>query len=280
MLGTSAVAPLWMFLGGVCFTAMGAIVKLLAVDVPLPVIVAFRMSVALLLMTPWLLRAGVTAVRTRRSGALLARSVFGALSLVLYVYALAALVLADAVALSFTSPLWAMPIAALVLREAMPRARWIATLIGFVGVLILVRPTGDLHIAMAAGLASAAFTALANVMTRQLSDTEPPNRIVFYYGLYGTIASVLPAWLWWQTPSADQLVLLIAIGVLAVLGQVCGARAFAGGPVTVLAPIDFFRLPMGALIGFFVFAEIPSIWTFVGGAVIAASTLTIVRSRA
>jgi drug/metabolite transporter (DMT)-like permease len=268
-----------MFAGSLCFTVMGAIIKHLADHVTLPVIVVARMSIALLLMTPWLVRRGVAAARTRRPGILFLRSVSGALALVCYVYALGELVLADAVALSFTSPLWAIPIAAILLREIMTRERWLAALAGFFGVLILVRPAGDLHIAMAAALASAAFTAFANVLTRRLSDSEPPDRIVFYYCFYGTLMSAIPALIWWQTPSGGQFAWLAALGALAVLGQVCASRAFALAEVTVLAPIDFLRLPIAALIGFLVFAEIPSVWTFVGSAIIAASTLAILRQR-
>lgn len=279
MLGSAAVAPLWMFVGSMCFTAMGVIVKLLANDVPIPVIVAARMGVALLLMLPWLVRSGLTAVRPGRPWVLLLRSVSGAVSLVCYVYALGELVLADAVALSFTSPLWAIPIAALLLRETMAPSRWAATLVGFAGVLILVRPAGALHIAMAAALLGAACTAFANALTRRLSDSEPPNRIVFYYCFHGTLFSVIPALLWWQTPDAGQVAGLVAIGGLAVLGQMCTARAFSAMEVTRLAPIDYLRLPVSAAIGFVLFAEIPSIWTFVGGAVIAVSTAVIVRNR-
>ncbi len=270
-------AVLYMAGAALCFTLMGVVIKHVSAEVPIAVIVLFRMTVALAIMIPWLLRHGLRVAATRRPFGHLTRALTGGASLLCYIYALAHLSLADAIALSFTSPLWAIPAAAVLLRERVGIGRWLATLSGFGGVLMLTRPHLALDPAMLVALLGALLTALSQSTTRGLTDTEPPDRIVFYYSLFGTIAALAPAAHAWSTPSGAALLWLTLIGILAAAGLATAARAFARADVSLLSPIDFLRLPLGAAIGYALFDEQPDLLTVAGSVIIAASTLYIVR---
>ncbi len=270
-------AVLYMAGAALCFTLMGVVIKHVSAEVSIAVIVMFRMVVALAIMIPWLLRNGLRVAATRRPFGHLTRAMAGGASLLCYIYALAHLSLADAIALSFTSPLWAIPAAAALLRERVGLGRWLATSCGFAGVLMLTRPHLSLDPAMLVALLGALLTALSQSTTRGLTDTEPPDRIVFYYSLFGTVAALGPAAYVWSTPSGPTLLWLILVGLLAAAGLASAARAFARADVTLLSPIDFLRLPLGAAIGFALFNEQPDAFTVLGSAIIAASTLYIVR---
>jgi drug/metabolite transporter (DMT)-like permease len=272
-------AAILMFLSGLCFTVLGAIVKHIADSVPLPMIVLARMGIALLIAIAWLAPSGLAEFKTSRPAAHFWRSIAGTLSLVAYVYALAHLPLADAIALSFTTPIWAIPIAALLIGEAANRRRWIATLVGLIGMIILLRPSAQLHHASFVALASAILSATSISLVRGLTRSEPPDRIIFYFSLVGTLASIGPALLWWRTPSLAEAAWLVAIGVLAAIGLALSARALAVGEVTFLTPTDFLRLPLAALVGFVLFAEIPDLWVFIGSAIIAGSSVALVHAE-
>jgi drug/metabolite transporter (DMT)-like permease len=276
-LARSHRAALLAIAGGFSFTAIGAIVRHISDEVPLSLIVFSRMAVALLLSIAIVARQGLDQFRTRRTAGLFLRSLTGTVSLLFFVYALAHLPLADAIALSFTTPLWAIPVAALLLGERTPRARWIWTAIGFVGVVILLRPAGTIHVAALAALASAILSANSATLTRGLSTTETPDRIVLYFTFFGALTSLPFALYWWQTPTPMQFVWLVVIGVLATLGLSCSARALSMSEVTFLAPFDFLRLPFAAILGFIFFAEIPDLWMLIGVAVITASIYAIIR---
>jgi drug/metabolite transporter (DMT)-like permease len=146
---------LWMLAGGVAFTIMGALIKHLSQTLPITVIVFFQMLIAFVLLLPWILRERLTPVVTSRPGLHVVRSTTGFLSFMCLVYSLSRLDLADAVAISFTTPLWMIITAAVLLGESSGRRRWLATAIGFGGVLVIVRPDMDPDPAMLAALASA-----------------------------------------------------------------------------------------------------------------------------
>ena len=272
-------AVLFMAGAALCFTLMGVVIKHVSAEVSIAVIVLFRMAVALATMAPWLARHGLRVAATRRPLAHLSRALTGGASLLCYIYALAHLSLADAIALSFTSPLWAIPTAAILLRERVGIARWLATSCGFAGVLLLTRPHLTPDPAMLVALLGALLTALSQSTTRGLTDTEPPDRIVFYYSLYGTIVAIGPAIYAWTPPGAGATLWLVVAGLLASAGLAFAARAFARADVTLLSPIDFLRLPVGAVIGYALFDEHPDSYTVLGSVIIAASTFYVVRQR-
>ena len=126
---------------------------------------------------------------------------------------------------------------------------------------------------------SALTFAVANVLIRLMSDTEPPNRILFYYHAGGTVVFLGPAIWVWQTPVGAEWFLLALIGVLTTIGMTGFVRAFSVGEANAVGPIEYIRLIYAAIIGFGFFGEIPSLWTFAGAIVIIASALYIARDE-
>ena len=122
--------------------------------------------------------------------------------------------------------------------------------------------------------------AVANVLIRKLSSTEPTGRILFYYHIGGIILFAGPAAYVWVMPIGIEWVQLIAIGGLTTIGIFCFMRAFTVGEANAVGPAENLRLIYATIFGFVLFAEIPSMWTAVGAAIIVASTLYIARAEA
>ena len=268
---------LWMLAAATCFTLMGALMKEASAGLPVAVVVFFRMGFSVLFFTPWVLWTRFQGLKTARLGVHLVRSLVGALSMVCFVYALSRLILADAVALSFTTPLWMVLGAALLLGERAGRRRTAATLFGFAGVLAIVRPHMDFEPASVVALLSAVFTCLAMIIVKKLSTTESPTTIAFYFNFFGTLFAAVPVILFWLAPSGYEALLLLGSGLGGMIGHTCLCRAYALGDATVVAPVDFARLPLATVIGMVFFLETPGIWSLAGLAMVLAALIYISR---
>ena len=152
-----------------------------------------------------------------------------------------------------------------------------ATFAGFVGVLLIVKPHGGMQFASIVALSSALLTSIAMITLKRLSATEPPTRIVFYFFVFGTLMLAPPALLTWQTPTLVQFAWLIGAGLLAAIGQDFLARAYDAAEVTVVAPFDFLRLPIAAVLGFALFDEVPDAFSIAGTLIIIAASVYIAR---
>ena len=268
---------LWMLAAVTALTMMFAVVKQMVAELPVFVVAIMRTVFALLLMVPWMIRVGPDGLKTNRLWGHATRSFFGVSSFVAVVYALTKLPMADTIVLAFTTPLWAIVVAAVLLGEIAGVRRIAATAVGFVGVLLIVRPTSGIEPASLIALGSALATALAMSTMKRLSATEPPTRIVFYFFVLGTLMMLLPAILTWQTPTLIQFGWLFAAGLLGALGQDWLARAYDAAEVTVIAPFDFLRLPIAAILGFVIFSEVPDLMTILGMTIIIAASVYIAR---
>ena len=167
-----------------------------------------------------------------------------------------------------------------ILSELVPTRRWMATIAGFIGVVIMMRPGAgvvDPYVLVAIG---AAFSmALANIMIRLMAPTEPPNRILFYYHIGGILLLAPPALWYWQTPVGLEWLLILCIGFGTMLGMICFVRGFSVGEANTLGPIEYVRLIYAGLIGYFLFGETIDIWTVAGGAIIVGAALFIAREE-
>ena len=271
---------IWMLLAVVCLTGMFAILKHMANELPFWVVALMRTAVALALFAPWFARVGIAGVATRRIGLHFLRAFFGTASFACVVYALGKLLLSDTMVLSFTAPFWSITISALLLGEVIRRHRITATIVGFIGVVMIVKPKGDIDPAMLVAVVSALFTSGAMVSMKSLTSSEPPMRIVFWFFVFGTLLLLPPAIITWQTPNPVQLAWLVGAGLLGAVGQNFLARSYDAGEIGVVAPFDFLRLPMAALLGFLVFHEIPDGWSALGTLIIIAASLYIARREA
>jgi drug/metabolite transporter (DMT)-like permease len=271
---------LWMLVSVAAFTVMGLIIKDVTSQVSLAVVVLFRQWVVLLILVPWLLRAEAGEIRTKRLGTHALRALLALSSFACLAYAVSQLTLADAIALAYTNPLWSIIISVIFLGESVRIRRWTATVVGFVGVLCIVRPAGQIDPAMFVALASAVSASLSMMLVKKLTTTESPFQILFYFTLVGSLVSLGPGIYYWQTPSLGQAVWMTIIGAMAFVGQICLSRAIGLADVTLVAPVDFLRLPFAAIFGFVLFAEVPDAWILTGGTIIALTSAYIVRREA
>ena len=268
---------LWMVAAVTALTAMFAIIKEMTSELPFFVIALIRTLIALVVLIPWLIRNGRAGIRTSRLETHLLRSFFGIASFACIIYAIGKLLLSDAMVLSFTSPLWSIVISALVLGEVIRRDRTLATIAGFIGVVLIVKPQAGVDPSMLIALASALLTSGAMITMKSLSRTEPPDRNVFYFFFFGSLFLLGPALATWQTPTWPQWGWLIVAGLLGSFGQSWLARAYDAAEVTAIAPLDFLRMPLAAAFGFVIFNELPDLWSAAGTTVIFISLLILTR---
>ncbi len=269
---------LWVILSCLCIASMAALVKTLGARLDSFQLAFFRAAFGLLAVAPFALGAGAAALRTRQLGLHLVRGVAGTVAMMCGFYALTRLSLADATAITFTTPLFLTVLAALVLHERVRWRRWSATALGFVGVLIMLRPgEGVLEAAALVALLGASCIATVRLVIKRLTLHDGPLTIIVWFGLISTAVSAVPAALVWRTPTLVELALLVLLGCLASLTQVFLIRGYAIGEASALAPFEYFRLPFAMLYGFLLFAELPDRYTLLGASIIVASTLYIAR---
>jgi drug/metabolite transporter (DMT)-like permease len=265
-------AALLMLFGSACVAVQLSALRIVSADLHPFEIVLFRNLVGILLIVPFLGRLGWYTLRTRRAGALGLSSLSLLASMLCFFVAVAEMPLAELTALSFTKPLFATAGAALILGELVRLRRWAAVLVGFAGVLIVIRPGADTVSPYAVlVLLSALFAAVVSVIVKRLTATESPATIVLYQSVFMTLLSVPLALLYWRTPTLVELPFLVIVGTLGTLSWLCMARAFALVDASVVMPFEFARLPLTALAAYLLFAEVPTVWTWLGGAVIFGS---------
>ncbi len=268
---------LFMLASGLAFAVMGAIVKKLSATLPNEMVVFFRNASGLIALLPWIAHRGGHVIRTRRPRAHLVRSLFGLGAMYCFFYAIANMPLAEATLLNYSTPLFVPFIAWLWLREPVSRAlRWILA-IGFAGVVLILKPGHDLFTpASLVGLASGLLAAVAVVGVRSLARSEPSTRIVFYFTLFGCIASSVPLTWAWRTPAPELWGWLIALGAVASLAQLLMTRAYASAPAAQVGPFTYSTAVFAALAGWWLWGELFDALSLVGAlAIVVAGVLAI-----
>jgi drug/metabolite transporter (DMT)-like permease len=185
---------------------------------------------------------------------------------------------ADATAVSFTSPLLVAVLAAPVLGERVGVAQWVSIAVGFTGALIVIRPTGEGASPYAfLVLGSAVCYALYQLLTRRVAGVDAPETSVTYSALAGTLVLSTLVPFVWQTPGQlSHWFMLAMLGLLGAAGHYCVARALLWAPASIISPFHYVQLIWAAALGYLVFGDVPSGWTWLGAAIIAGSGLSIV----
>lgn len=241
----------------------------------------FRNLFGLVAILPLTLRYGMASVRSRQPGLQILRSTFGIAAMLTWFYALSVVPIAQATALSFTSVIFGSIGAALVLGERMRLRRWSAVVVGFAGVLVILRPGVDeVNPAGLIVILSSMCWAAALLTVKRLATTDTVVCIVTWNSVLLTVLSLPVALTVWVTPSLEQLGWLGLIGVLATLGHLAMTGAFKASEATVVFPVDYMRLLWASVLGYLVFAEIPDAFTWIGGTIIFASTTYIAYREA
>jgi len=274
-----ARAALWMGGALASFMAMAIAGRELSKELTTFQILFFRSIVGLAAVSILLHRAGWTQIRTRVFGTHLIRNVahfggqFG------WFYGLALIPLTEVFAIEFTMPIWTALLATLILGERMNRLRSLAVGVGFIGVLVILRPgLAAVSPAALAVLASAALYATSHVFTKRMSTTETPLTILFYMTVIQLPLALIPSlpnWLW---PSAPLWPWVLVVALTALSAHYCLARAFRLADATVVVPMDFLRLPLVALLGLVLYGEALKIWVVLGAAIILLAAWLNLRS--
>lgn len=264
-------------LAALTFSMLFACVKFLDGRYPPMQVLLLRYAIGLALSLPLVLRAGHAAWRTQRPFGHAVRAAYGLISTVILFYAVSRMPLATVTAISFSMPLFLTALSVPLLGERVGWRRASATAAGFLGVLIVVNPDGALNWVAALALASALFYALAVIAVRQLSSSEPAVRIYVYYCVANILVcgAAMP-WLWvW--PTATDWAVFTLIGALGAVAQYCFLSAYRIAPAAIIAPFDYAQILFALMLGYLVWAELPTAQSFIGGAVIVASGLYIWR---
>lgn len=267
-------------LSAVLFATMGVFIRLASQTVGNEIVVFARNVVGLSLLLPvMLLRQEGGGFRTRVFGRHLWRTLTGLTAMYGFFYAIAHLPLSSAMVFTYSSPVFIPLVAWLFLKEPMTGRAWVAALVGFAGVLLVCKPAGGLfnHFALI-GIGSSLLAAMAFVTVRALGATEPATRVVFYFAALSTLVSTVPlAWAGrWLT--GHEALLLLAVGVLATLSQLCLTRAYALAPANRIGPITYLAIVVAGGYAWALWGERPDAYAIAGtGLIFAASLLGLRR---
>jgi drug/metabolite transporter (DMT)-like permease len=271
-------AAFWIVCGGGAFVFMMAIARHLADDLHMLLIVFWRAVFGVAFMLPWLARRGLGALRTDKAALHGARTLSNYGGLLFTFYAATLLPLADITAIGFARPIIGSVLAILILGEAARARRWWATLAGFAGALIIVRPGFvEFNPGIWLVICAVVLGGFNVILARYLVRTDTPDTVAMYMMLFLTPMSLAPALFVWRWPDGGELLWLVLLGAVGMLSQRSITRAYHAAEATLTLSFDFLRLPVAALIGYVLFAERPDVWVWVGGAVICAATVFLGR---
>ena len=260
------------------FTVMTALIREAATAIHPFEIGFFRALVNLLLMMPFAIRTGGAGLKSNNHTVFVLRGVCGLVFLMTYFAGAALIPLAESQMLVFTSPLWSAVLAVIFLGERVNATRLQALIVGFAGVLIILRPgVAAISFGAVLVLAGALAAAASNIIIKFTTRTDHPDAVVFYQMVYVTPMILVPALWVWTWPSWEELLVMFGVGFFATLNQRFLSRAYAAADATAVLPFEFARLPFAAVIGFVLFRELPDIWAWLGGAVIFSASLYMVR---
>ncbi len=274
-------AALWVIASGFSSTLMNVIVREAADELHPFEITFFRCLFGFVVLVPWIVKVGPSALKTQKKLYYTLRGAVSLVSMLSWFYGITLVPLATATALNFTSPLFATLGAALVLREAVRLRRWTALAVGFVGVIVILRPTPADFDPSALIIVFSAMTGGMNVVTvKFLARTESPAAIVTYLMLFLTPLSLIPALFVWHWPSLMAMGWMILLGGLGTVSHLTMVRGYGLVDASACAPFEFLRLPFAAFLGYALFHEVTDLWTWAGAIAIAASAIYVARREA
>jgi drug/metabolite transporter (DMT)-like permease len=271
-------AALLMTLSAMLFGCMAVMIRLASSQLHPFEIAFFRNLFGLVFALPILLRHGRSILYTQKLSLYFMRCLIGIVSMLAGFWALVNLPLAQAVAISYSTPLFVTIGAVLVLGEVVRARRWSAVVIGFIGVLIVLQPGADsFSLGTLIALLAAALSASVAISIKFLTRTEKPDTIVLYTTLIWVPLSLLPALWVWVTPSGITWLWIIAAGAFGTMAHMLWTRALNLGDASAITPISFVQLPFVAVAAYFLFDEAITRWTVIGSVIIFAANIYIAR---
>lgn len=247
------------------FSIMGICIRYASQTVDNYTIVFFRNFVGLMLFLPFIMKQGTSFVKTEKLWMHTWRSLVGLAAMYGFFYAIAHLKLSNAMVFTYSSPIFIPLIAWLFLKERITKAMLMAAALGFLGVFCVAKPDQGLwNWVSAIGIASSLLASMAFVTVRALTKTEPPERIVFYFCLIGSLLSAIPMFWVWRPYALKELFFLIAAGILANVSQIFVSHAYRLAPAGQIAPVNYMAIIFAGVWGFFLWQETPDFYSLFG----------------
>ncbi len=250
----------------------------------------FRFFFSMITLLPFMLYKGAHVFKTPRPGFHSLRAILGYVAVVCWCIGVAITPLSATSLLAQTTPLFTLPMAFLILREKVGWQRVVATIAGFVGILVILQSPGqwinflsltevnitDVNMGAIWLLAAAVFFAASDILNKIMVGTdEHPLTMLFYFAAGTTLIGIIPAYIVWQTPTISELFWLLCLGGGANMILYCILKAFAATDISAIMPYRYVEILVACMFGFVLFGEIPTIMTLLGAAIIVPATLTI-----
>ena len=268
-------------IGTLTAALMASGVKYLSNDLNPFTICFFRCLIGLIIVLPFIIKNKFKAIKSKNIKLQFYRSFINVISMITWFSAIGIMHLEKATALGFTTPLFTTILAVIILREVIRAHRITALFIGFLGVLIIIRP-GYLPIEFGTLLmliASFSFS-IVLIMVKKLSDIDSSLTIIFYHLLFMTPLTFVIAIFFWEGINFSQFFIFVLMGSAGLISHWCLAQAFKLSDTTFIMPFQFTKLIWASFIGYFIFAESPDKWTWFGGIIIFTSVIYITYREA
>lgn len=236
--------------------------------------VFFRFLFGMITVLPFMFKSGLGSFKTKNTQMHVIRAIIGFPAIALICYSVNVMPLSENTTIMFAQPLFFIPLGIIFLKEKLDRVRLIATLVGFCGILVFLRPGSDtLRLVALIPVSSAILFAILDLMAKKMVTARESNvTMLFYFSLGTTITSFIPMLFFWSTPTLSEIGYLFLLGIGANLIQVCLYYAFSAADVTSLLPFRYVELIFASLFGFILFGEIITKYTLIGAALIIMST--------
>jgi drug/metabolite transporter (DMT)-like permease len=259
------------------FAIMGAMVKRVATELPNEMAAFFRSASGFVVLLPWILHRRAD-LRTKRFGGQMLRGLSGLGSMYCFFHSIAHMPLAEAVLLNYSMPLFIPFIAFFWLRETISRSLMAVIALGFIGVMLILKPGLELFTPVAlVGVAAGVLAAMSMVGIRDLTRTEPPFRIVFYYSFTCTAVSAIPLLWAWQTPSMQMWLPILTMGVCGSVAHMFMTRAYGLAQAAQVGPFSYATVIFAGLIGWFFWGEVPDLMSAAGAAIVCIAGILTIR---
>lgn len=273
---TNSTMGILLMIGGMfCFAAADTLAKLLNESFH-PMQIVWVRQLGLFVGVMFLLSIkGLSLLKSKNLKIQIARGVAAATSATLFVIGIGYVNIADAVAVSFVAPFLVTILAAFILKEKVGPRRWLAIFIGFLGMLIILRPgMGVMDPALLIIVAAALVFALRQIISRTLAGGDSVLTTIAYTGIVSLAVLTIPMLFFWQWPTnSGQIMMFSGLAILGACGEVFVIKALEAAEAVVVAPMQYTILIWGTLYGYLIFGHLPDGWTWVGAAVIMVSGL-------
>ena len=263
------------------FSFMGVFIRKSSENIHIFEVIFFRNLLACLIIIPLMYSSGLASFKMYRPGLFVWRAIFVSIGMFAGFSALTLIPLAQATAISFTTPIFVTILAIFIFGEVIKLRRIAAILVGFIGMLIIVQPgVGTISLGVVLAFTGAFFHSINLLIVKKLTAHETANAIVVWMVIMLVPISFVPAIFVWEWPSALTWLYLWCLAICGTVGHSFFTRAYAIAEITSLQPFQFIKLPMIAFLAWIIFSELPEYWTWIGGVIIFSSTAYITRREA